>query len=175
MSMQALRDNIGEYAKDIRLNLGSVLSEEGAPGLSKIQIWGSALASAYATRNPDVIDAIRTDAEAELSAEYLEATKAAATIMAMNNVYYRSLHLAEDPELSKLPARLRMNVIGKPGIEKVDFELFSLAVSALSGCANCIKAHMQEVKKAGISVEGIQSSIRIASVINAAAQAKAIG
>ncbi len=68
-----------------------------------------------------------------------------------------------------------MNVIGNPGIEKVGFELMSLAVSALSGCGKCINAHVHEIKKAGIANEGIQSSIRIASVINATDQALTIG
>jgi len=70
-----------------------------------------------------------------------------------------------------MPAGLRMNVIGNPGIEKVDFELYSLAVSAINGCGMCIDAHVHEVVKGGISKQGVQSSIRIASVLAAAAQA----
>ena len=34
----------------------------------------------------------------------------------MNNVYYRSVHLASNKEYAKTPARLRMNVIGSPGV-----------------------------------------------------------
>ena len=49
----------------------------------------------------------------------------------MNNVYYRFVHLVGNEEYGKLPARLRMNVIGAPGIDKTDFELYSLAVSAV--------------------------------------------
>jgi lipoyl-dependent peroxiredoxin subunit D len=103
-----------------------------------------------------------------------EASKAAATIMAMNNVYYRSLHLMEDAEISKLPARLRMSVIGKPGIPKVDFELMCFAVSALAGCGQCLTAHLQELRKAGISHEGAQSALRIAATLNAADRAMKI-
>lgn len=69
-----------------------------------------------------------------------------------------------------MPANLRMNIIGNPGIEKVDFELMSLAVSAINGCGMCIDAHVNEVVNAGISKQGVQSTIRIASVLNAAAQ-----
>ncbi|MFZ4762211.1 MAG: carboxymuconolactone decarboxylase family protein [Alphaproteobacteria bacterium] len=168
MTIQALRDQLGDHAKDIRLNLGSVLTVEGAPDLSLNQIHGIALASAYATRNQTVIAAIL--AENTLSDAEANAAKAAASIMAMNNIYYRFVHLVEDKEYSKMPARLRMNVIAAPGIAKVDFELFSLAVSAINGCGMCMEAHVHEVIKAGISKQGVQSAIRIAAVINAAAQ-----
>lgn len=175
MRTEELRETLKEYARDIRLNISSVLTEEGAPGLSSKQIWGVALSCSYATKNQTLIEAIRSDASQILSTEFVEAAKSAATIMAMNNIFYRFNHLAEDKEYSKMPARLRMNVIGKPGIDKVDFELMCLAVSALSGCGACVNSHINEVKKAGLSSEAIQSSVRIASVINAGAQALAIG
>lgn len=175
MSINQAIDHIKDYAKDIRLNLGTVLTPEGAPGLSDKQIWLIALATTYTTKSAPLREAVEGDATKHLSIEEIDAAKAAATIMAMNNVYYRTLHLAEDAELSKLPAKLRMNIIAKPGINKVDFELASLAVSAITGCGACIKAHIKEAAKAGISHEGIQSSVRIAAVINAASQALAIG
>lgn len=171
MSIEALKDQMGDFAKDIRLNLGSVLTVEGAPDLTLNQIFGIALASAYSTRNATVIEALRAEAAATLSEAELEATKAAATIMAMNNVYYRFVHLVSDKDFGKLPAKLRMNVIGSPGIPKVDFELYALAVSAINGCGMCMDAHVGEVTRSGITKTGVQSAIRIASVINATAQA----
>ena len=108
----------------------------------------------------------------KLGVEEIEGIKAAVTIMGMNNIYYRYLHLLEgQDELKKLPAKLRMTIIGKPGIEKVNFELYSLAVSAITGCGMCINAHVHEVKKGGIEELGIQSAIRIASVTHATGQA----
>lgn len=175
MSLQNLKAQLGEYAKDIKLNLGSVLSEEGAPDLRLNQIFGIALAAAYATKNATVALAVQEEAAPVLSEAEIQAAKAAATVMAMNNVYYRFTHLVGDKDYSNLPARLRMNVIGSPGIPKVDFELYSLAVSAINGCGMCMEAHVHEVIKAGISKTGVQSSIRIASVIHAAAQAVSIG
>ncbi len=175
MQIMELKDTIKDYGKDIRLNLSSVTTEEGSPGLSQEQIWGIELASAYYTKNQTLIESIQESAAGTLSPNFMEAAKAAATVMAMNNIYYRFTHLVEEPEFSKMPAKLRMNVIGNPGIEKVGFELMSLAVSALSGCGKCINAHVHEIKKAGIANEGIQSSIRIASVINATDQALTIG
>lgn len=169
MSIEQLKDSLGDHAKDIRLNLGSVLSQDGAPELTINQIMGIALASAYSTKNAAVIGAVKAESSSILSPEEIAAAKSAATIMAMNNVYYRFVHLVSDKEYGKLPAKLRMNVIGSPGIAKVDFELYSLAVSAINGCGMCMEAHVHEVEKGGVSKLGVQSAIRIASVINAAA------
>jgi alkyl hydroperoxide reductase subunit D len=174
-TLESLREQIPDFAKDIRLNLGTVMTAEGAPDLSQDQMYGIALATAYATKHPQLVAAVEGSAAALVDASIVQAAKAAASIMAMNNVYYRFLHLVHDAELSKLPAKLRMNVIANPGIAKVDFELMSLAVSAVNGCGMCMEAHVHEVSKAGVSKVGIQSAVRIAATINAVAQALTIG
>ena len=174
MTIEQLKDKLPDYAKDTRLNLGSVISAEGAPDLTLNQIYGIALSSAYATKSIAVIEAVKTTVFETLSPEELNAAKAAATIMGMNNIYYRFVHLAGDTEYKTMPAKLRMNVIGAPGIPKVDFELYSLAVSAINGCGMCIEAHNHEVLKAGVTKLGVQSTIRIAAVVNSAAQGLAI-
>lgn len=175
MSIKDIRSSLGEYAKDIKLNLGAILSEEGATDLSQNQIYGIALSCVYATKNEELISSLAGDAQEVLSAEEINAAKAAATIMAMNNIYYRFVHLVSDKDYAKLPANLRMNIIGKPGISKIDFELYSLAVSSINGCGMCIDAHVNEVTKGGVSKIAVQSTIRIAAVINATAQALIIG
>ena len=50
-SIEAWRDALPDYARDLKLNLGSVLTASGAPGLNEKQIWSIALASAIASRN----------------------------------------------------------------------------------------------------------------------------
>jgi alkyl hydroperoxide reductase subunit D len=174
MSVAMLSERIPDFARDIRLNLESVLSSEGALGLRPNQIAGIALSCSYAVGDPTLASALESQFAEVLLPEIVTAAKSAASIMAMNNIYYRFLHLAEDKEFSAMPAKLRMNIIGKPGIAKVDFELMCLAVSAIFGCGTCIKAHVQEMKKAGVSNEGVQSVVRIASVIHAAKQALAL-
>ncbi len=166
MSIDALRDQIPDYAKDIRLNLGSLSTETL---LSDQQKWGCFLASALATGNADVIKAVAAEAGAKLSPEAANAAKSAAAIMAMNNVYYRSLHLMSEQVYTTLPAKLRMNVLGNPGVDKVDFELWSIAVSAINGCGMCLDSHEKVVRKAGLSTEQVQAAIRIGAVVNAAA------
>src|ERR1700677_302285 len=167
--LDQLRDSLPDYACDLKLNLGSVLTPAGAPGLNERQIWSVALASAIASRNSTLTRAIEAAAVAQLDAPHLQAARAAAAIMGMNNVYYRFLHLVEDTEYSTLPARLRMNVIGNPGIPKLDFELLSLAVSAINACGLCITSHEKKLRADGVSREMIQSAVRIAAVVHAVA------
>ncbi len=137
------------------------------------QILGIALASAYATKSAAVVAAVSHEASA-LSAEEIHAAKAAATIMAMNNIYYRFLHLSEDKEYSQMPAGLRMRGILDHGIEKIDFEIFSLAVSIVNGCGMCIDAHANQLLKHGLSKSQVQMVAKISAVINSAAQVLAI-
>jgi len=171
--IEAFKNVMPEYAKDIKLNLSAILTEEGAPDLTQKQIYFIALAAAFAVKNKNLIDALLAEHH-QLSAEEITAAKSAAVIMAMNNVYYRFVHLVSDKNYAAMPAKLRMSVIGNPGIDKVDFELASLAVSAINACGMCIDAHANELMKKGISKTGIQSCVRIAAVINAAAFAESI-
>jgi len=165
MSIDALRDLLPSYAKDLSLNLSSLSSETV---LNDQQKWGCFVASAYAVGQSDVVTHINAQAEAAgVSAEALTAARAAAAIMGMNNVYYRSLHLLSNPEYKTLPARLRMNIIANPGVEKIDFELWSTAVSAINGCGMCLDSHEAELRKHGVATAQIQTALRIASVVNA--------
>lgn len=171
MSLDAIRAALPPWASDIALNLGSVLSVQGAPGLTERQIWAVALATAIASRNARFARDIETLARAHLDEAHVTAARAAAAIMGMNNVYYRFLHLVEDPEYRTLPARLRMNVIGRPGIDRFDFELLSLAVSAVNGCGACIVAHERKLREHNVPREAVQSAVRIAATLHAAAGA----
>ena len=167
MNIQELKQHIPDYAKDLKINFGNVLDAEQHEALTESQVWGVALATAIATRNKPLIAAIESQAGEALDADYLKAAKSAAAIMGMNNVYYRFLHLAGNAEYAKMPAKLRMTVIGSPGIDKADFELMSLAVSAINGCGMCIDSHEKVLIKAGVSTQAIQDAVRIASVMHA--------
>jgi alkyl hydroperoxide reductase subunit D len=169
MSIEQLKNQVPDFAKDIKLNLSMVLSVEGAPDLSQKQLLGVALASAYATKNAVVITALMTEINDQLADDEILAAKSAAAIMAMNNIYYRFTHLVGDKAYATMPAKLRMNVIANPGVSKVDFELNCLAVSAINGCGMCIDAHAHELMKAGLSKLAVQSVVRIAAVVSAAA------
>jgi alkyl hydroperoxide reductase subunit D len=167
MDIQTLKEQLPASAKDIKLNLSTVLTEEGAAELNLTQIYSIALACAYAVKSQTLAQAIL--AEAKLDEVYIEASKAAASIMSMNNIYYRFVHLASDKSFASMPAKLRMNVIANPGIDKLDFELSCLAVSAINGCGMCMDAHAKTLEQAGLSKLSLQSAVRIAAVINATA------
>ena len=166
MSIKDFADALPDYAKDLRLNVGSLLSDQS---LSDQRKYGLLLACVYGTGYRPIVVAAEAEVEAKLSPEAANAARAAAAVMAMNNVYYRFVHLVSNPEYGQLPARLRMNVIGSPGIEKDDFELFSLAVSAMNGCGACIDSHERVLQQHGVKAETIQAAVRIASVIEAVA------
>src|SRR5262249_40932225 len=114
-TLDTIRDAMPDYARDLKLNLGSVLAPTGAPGLSEKQIWAVALAAAIASRNVPFARDIEALAREHLAEPHLNGARAAAAIMGMNNIYYRFLHLVEDAQYEQMPARLRMNVIGNPG------------------------------------------------------------
>ena len=168
MSVEALRATIPDVAKDIRLNLQSVL-QPGA--LTPAQRWGVAIASAVATRNERLREAILHDARAQVDAAVIDDALAAAALMAMNNVYYRFRHLVGKESYSKMPARLRMQRIARPLTSKADFELICLAVSAINGCEMCIRSHEAVVLEGGLTEEQVHDAIRIASTIAGAAVA----
>jgi alkyl hydroperoxide reductase subunit D len=166
MSLKDFAGTLPDYAKDIRLNVGSLLNEAHLPDQQK---YGLLLTCAHATGYKPLVDATEAEVAAKLTPEAANAARAAAAVMAMNNVYYRFTHLAGNDEYTRMPAKLRMNVIGQPGIEKLDFELFSLAVSAINGCGMCIDSHEQVLKKAGATAEAIQTAVRIGAVMKAVA------
>ena len=171
MDLTQLKNLLPEHAKDLKLNLSTVLSSEGAPGLAEQQILATALASAIAARNPTLLREIEALVVPKLDPAQVTAARGAATIMGMNNVYYRFVHLVDNADYGTLPARLRMNVIGNPGVPKTDFELYSLAVSAINGCGACVASHEKIVRKGGVTAEGVQSAVRIAAVMHGIAVA----
>lgn len=164
MSIETLKNKLPDYAKDIKLNLSSLASEEI---LNPQQLWGTLLATALAGRNQDVMAEIAHEAAQHLTSEAMNGAKAAHAIMAMNNVYYKFTGMMGD-EYRTMPAKLRMNIIGNPGVDKADFELWSLAVSIVNGCQFCVKSHEKKLIEEGFSREQVQAAVRIASVVHAA-------
>lgn len=169
MTLADLRNQLPDYAKDLRLNLDSVLSSGGSPGLDGKQIRAVALASAIAARHAPLAAAVEAFAAEQLSPQEIDGARAAAAIMAMNNIYYRATHLIGNDEYAQLRAGLRMNVMASSGLDKAGFELASLAVSAINGCGSCMASHEKVLRRHGITAQGVQSALRIAAVIHAVA------
>ena len=166
MSLKEFADALPDYAKDLRLNISSLLNDQMLGDQRK---YGLLLACAHGTGYRPIVAAAEAEAEGKLSPQAANAARSAAAVMAMNNVYYRFVHLASNPEYGTLPAKLRMNAIATHGIERDDFELFSLAVSAMNGCGMCIDSHERVLQQHGVKAETIQAAARIASVVKAIA------
>jgi alkyl hydroperoxide reductase subunit D len=169
MSLDLLKSALPDYAKDLRLNLESVLSEGGAQGLELRQLRAVALASAIASRHKPLVGALEPVAAESLSPAEIAGVRAAAAMMAMTNVYYRFTHLLSNKEYETMRAGLRMNVMRDPGIDKLSFELCALAVSAINGCGACVDSHEKTLREHGVSAQGVQSAARIAAVVHAVA------
>lgn len=172
MSLETLLEAIPEPAKDIRLNVQSVLREGS---LTPARRWGVAVATAAASRNADLLDAVLAAARSHVDEAVIEDALAAAAIMAMNNIYYRFRHMMGKPSYEAMPAKLRMNRLVRPATSRTDFELFSLAVSAVNGCEACIQAHEKVVIEGGVSEQEVHDAVRIAAAVHGAAVALEIG
>lgn len=171
-ALEQLRAAIPDAAKDIRLNLQAVLR---GGSLSEPQRWGVAAAAAVAARHPRLREAVLAAASTAAGAAVVEDARAAASLMAMNNVYYRFRHMVGKPIYGEKPAGLRMNRLMQPATNRVDFELMSLAVSAINGCETCVRAHEKTVTDGGLTADQVNDAVRIAATIYAAAVALEAG
>jgi alkyl hydroperoxide reductase subunit D len=166
MSLQSFADSLPGYAGDLRQNVEALLRDETLVDQRK---YGVILACAHGTGYKPLVLAAEAEAAGRLSPQAAEAARAAAALMAMNNVYYRFVHLVSNPDYATLPSRLRMNTLGGHGIDKDDFELFSLALSAMNGCGLCIDSHEQALRKHGVPMQTIQAAARTAAILKAVA------
>jgi alkyl hydroperoxide reductase subunit D len=161
--VDALKEqSIPEYAKDTRLNLDAVIKRSTLP-LEEAE--AVALAAAFATGNSKLWTWVHGQLANRIEAD---AALTAASLMAMNNVWYPYVEMADDANLTGLPAQLRMNAISSHGgTTKGRFEAYSLAASIVGKCHFCVKAHYETLKKEGYTVEQLRDIGRIAAVITA--------
>ncbi len=170
MALAVLKDALPDYARDIRLNLDSTIAVSTLP---EQRLWGTVVATAIASRHARTRRELEEEASHHLGPEALAAAKAAAAVMAMNNVYYTGKRLLAEGGVTgydDIPARLRMQVIGSHGgVDAADFEFWCFAVSAINGCGDCLVAHERTVRDQGVSREQCHEALRIASVVHAVA------
>ena len=156
---------IPDTAKDLRLNLGSVIERSA---LATEEAVGAALAAAIMTRSVDLVEAF--SAVDELSPEQVAGAQTAAALMALNTTWYPFVELAEDLELEQVPAGLRMQAFATHGgVGPERFELYCLAAAVVGKCHRCIAAHVAELRKAGRSTDEIAAVGRIAATVNGVA------
>lgn len=171
MSLKALRDALPAYAADQKQNL-ITLSEEQL--LSEQQKWGCFLACAYATGQSGLIAALEDEASARMTPAARIAAKSAATLMAMNTVYYSAVNELSNHDYRGQPPGLAMTALSQKDVDKIDFELWALAVSAVRQCGVCLNVHEAELHKRHVTLERVQAALRIAAVTSAVAAVLAI-
>jgi alkyl hydroperoxide reductase subunit D len=164
MKLESLIEKLPDYAKDMRLNFSSVVSNQTE--LSEQQLWGTIVACAMASRNEDLTATALEEAASHLTPQALDAAKSAAAVMGMNNIYYRFLHLTSNEKYRTMRAGLRMNAIRTHGVELLDFELWCLAVSAVNGCGACVDSHEKVLREKGFGEEKVLAGVRVASLLH---------
>jgi len=159
--VDALKEqSIPEYAKDTKLNIDAVIKRSTLPVEEAEAV---ALAAAFATGNSKLWTWVHSQQANRVEAD---AALTAASLMAMNNVWYPYVEMADDANLTGLPAQLRMNAISTHGgTTKGRFEAYSLAASIVGKCHFCVKAHYETLKKEGYTVEQLRDIGRIAAVM----------
>lgn len=157
-----LKEGIPDYAKDTRLNIDAVIKRST---LDPVEAQCVALAAAFATGNTKLWTWIQSQIP---ETSETEAAITAASLMAMNNVWYPYVEMAGDENLSGLPAQLRMNAIATHGgTTRARFEAYSLSASIVGKCHFCVKAHYDTLRKEGYTVEQLRDIGRIAAVMTA--------
>lgn len=164
MSIATLREALPDYAFDQQRNLDTLIAESL---LSDQQKWGAFLACAYATNNPTLIRHMESATSPHLSEMARHGAKAVATVMAMNTVYYGALNLLSNHDYRSAPANLSMTALAQNDVEKIDFELWAFAISAINNCSACLNVHEAELHKRGVTLERVLAALRIAATVNA--------
>ena len=163
--VDAYKDLIPDWAKDIRLNLDSTVNRSS---LDQVDAHAVALAAAFATGNKSLVAAIRADFTNE--PEHAAALTAAA-LMGMNNVWYPYVDMAGDDELKTQRPELRMNAYATyGGVSREKFEMYALAASIVGKCHFCIGSHYKLLKEHSITVTQLRDIGRIDAVINSVSQ-----
>ena len=167
MNLEQFLEAVPDYAKDLKLNFSSVVRQQ--TDLTAQQLWGTVVATAIASRNPEFAKAAFEEAAPHLTPEALNAAKGAASVMGMNNIFYRFQHLVSNEKYRTMRAGLRMNIIRNHGVDHLDFELWCTAVSAINGCGACVDSHERTLREKGVPEERVLAAIRVASTIHALA------
>ena len=143
MGVDDIRTAVPEYARDLRLNLGSVMS---GSNLERAMAWGSARTAALVSKNAQVIQHVAEDAQVHLDETQMKGAKSAAAMMSMTNVWYKFTDLVTNDEVKKQPPKLRMNaMLNHGGVDHALYEAWSPSASVVNACGVCVNAHSSQL------------------------------
>ena len=160
-----LKDNLPEYAKDIKLNLDAIVNRSSIDPDYALYL---SISAAFAAGNGKLVTYLASHAadETEKNAAF-----AAATIMAQNNVWYPYVEMTGDENFKSVTPQLRMNIIASHGgTTKAKFESYSLIASIIGKCHFCVRAHYDVLKQEGYTTDQLKDIGRLAATINAVAK-----
>ncbi|GAB5465271.1 MAG: alkyl hydroperoxide reductase [Candidatus Kapaibacteriales bacterium] len=152
-----------KFVRDLRMNVKNSINTDN---LTLKEAYIIALSIAVNEKNESLIAGFEDLAkENGASAGEVAEAHAAASMLAVNNVFYRFRHYIEEGTYNSIPARLRMNIMLNPVMGKELFELVSLSVSAVNGCEACVRSHEKVLRETGVSEQKIFECVRLAAVI----------
>lgn len=163
-SLLVLIETDARYIKDLRINVSNVLMNN--QHLQKKEAYLLALSVAINENFLPLQDSFTTLAKQNSATEQDIAEVVACTsLMSTNNIYYRFRHFVDKEFYRTQPAGIKMGLMSKPVLGKELFELISLIVSSLNGCASCVATHEQSVVQHGSTEARILEAIKLAAVI----------
>jgi len=165
-SLYLLEKGNSRYVRDLKLNFTSTFTSNH---MTEKECALVALTIAVNNNNKVLIEFFEKLA---LSKEATEAeigeAVGCASLLALNNVFYRFRHFTGKEKYTQIPARVRMQLMSSPVTGKEFFELMSLAVSAVNGCEMCVNAHEKSILGLGATEERVFDAVRIASIVTSA-------
>jgi len=164
-SLSLLEKGNSRYVRDLKLNFTSTLTSSH---LSEKECALLALSIAVNNNNAVLINFLEKHAtDKGATVEEIAEAAGCASLLALNNVFYRFRHFTGKEKYTQIPARVRMQLMSSPVTGKEFFELMSIAVSAVNGCEMCVNAHEKSILALGSTEERVFDAVRIASIITA--------
>jgi alkyl hydroperoxide reductase subunit D len=164
-SLSLLEKGNSRYVRDLKLNFTSTLTSSH---LSEKECALVALSIAVNNNNAVLINFLEKHAtDKGATVEEIAEAAGCASLLALNNVFYRFRHFTGKEKYTQIPARVRMQLMSSPVTGKEFFELMSIAVSAVNGCEMCVNAHEKSILALGSTEERVFDAVRIASIITA--------
>jgi alkyl hydroperoxide reductase subunit D len=162
-ALDLLEEGKSRYVADLKVNFKNSLESEF---LTKKEILLLGVALAVNGKNALLREFFKKNAQSEnASAEEIAEATGCASLLSANNVFYQFRHFMNKEKYNEIPARIKMNIMGRPVTGKEVFELMSLAVSAVNGCEMCVRSHEKSLIELGSKEERIFEAVRLAAVI----------
>jgi alkyl hydroperoxide reductase subunit D len=167
-SLDLLEEGKSRYVADLKVNFKNSFESEH---LTKKEVALLGVSLAVNANHVVLKEFFKNNAVSEgaTAAEIAEAA-GCASLLSANNVFYRFRHFVNKEKYNEIPARIKMNIMGRPVTGKEFFELMSLAVSAVNGCETCVKAHEHSLIELDSKEERIFEAVRLAAVITSASK-----